>query len=330
MKHTLKGLSLAATAATMLAVVPAAQAEKIRIAGNFASDHSSSLAMNVFKEEVEKLTNGGLTVDLFPDMQLGGAQENVDQVRSGTVFATWISIAYLSRTVPELEAVSLPFVFADREQAFKVMDGKVGDLLDEKLAAKGYTSLGYMELGSRNVTNNVRPIKTIEDFKGLKIRLQPNETHLATFRAIGANPVSMGIKEVYSALQQGVLDGEENPYSIILTRRFDEVQKYLSDSGHFFDFIVVAANKKKYDGMSAEHKDAVDKAMAKAVAWQRQKAADEDLKARDELVKRGMQFDPISAETRAALKSASSGVVDELRKKIGSDIIDAVLSEAQK
>jgi len=330
MKKYLKALGMTAVAATIMGTAAMAQAEKIRIAGNFAGDHSSSLAMKIFKEEVEKSTKGALTVDLFPDMQLGGAQENVDQVRSGTVFATWISIAYLSRTVPELEAVSLPFVFANREQAFKVMDGKVGEILDKKLAAKGYTSLGYMELGSRNVTNNVRPLKSLEDFKGLKVRLQPNETHIATFRAIGASPVSMGIKEVYSALQQGVLDGEENPYSIILTRRFNEVQKYLSDSGHFFDFIIVAANKRKFDGLKPEMKKAVRAAMGKAVAWQRKKAAEEDLAARDKLIKQGMQFDSISPEVRAQLTKATAGVVGELRKKIGSDTIDAVLAEAKR
>jgi len=232
--------------------------------------------------------------------------------------------------VPELEAVSLPFVFANREQAFRVMDSPVGDLLNEKLGKKGYTALGYMELGSRNATNNVRPLKSIEDFKGLKIRLQPNETHLATFRAIGANPVSMGIKEVYSAMQQGVLDGQENPFSIIATKRFDEVQKYLSDSGHFFDFIILAANKRKFEKMSPANQDAIRKATAKAIAWQRAKAAEEDVASIKELQKRGMQFDPLSDATRAALKKATSGVVGELKKKIGNDVIDAVLAEAAK
>lgn len=307
-----------------------AQAQKLRIAGNFPKDHSSSQAMEIFKTEVEKLTGGKLTVDLFPDMQLGGAQENVDQVRSGTVFATWIGVAYLSRTVPELEAVSLPFVFADREKAFKVMEGRVGALLDQKLAAKGYASLGYMELGMRNVTNSVRPIRSLADFKGLKIRLQPNETHLATFRAIGANPVSMGIQEVYSALQQRVIDGHENPYSIILTRRFDEVQKYLSDSGHFFDFIIVAANKRQFDNLKPDDKKAVQSAMSKALAWQHKQAAEEDLKARDELIKRGMQFDKISPAARTEMVKATAGVVDLLKKRIGSDVIDAVMAEVQK
>jgi tripartite ATP-independent transporter DctP family solute receptor len=327
-RKCLAGLATLLVAVALVGAAGAAQAQKIRIAGNFAVDHSSSKAMEVFKSELEALSGGAVSADIFPAMQLGGAKENVDQVRSGTIFGTWIGIAYLSRTVPELEAVSLPFVFDSRETAFRVIDGKVGDLLNEKLAAKGYVALGYMELGSRNVTNNVRPIKTMADFAGLKIRLQPNETHLATFRAIGANPVSMGIKEVYSALQQGVLDGQENPFSIISTRRFDEVQKYLSDSGHFFDFIIIAANKKKFDGMAPEAQEAIRGAMRKAVEWQRAKAAEEDVASRAELVKRGMTFDPLSGKVRAELQKSTAGVVDELRAKIGSDVIDAVLADA--
>src|SRR5690606_17608450 len=105
---------------------------------------------------------------------LGGATENVDQTRSGTIFGTMLGVAYLSRVVPEFEAISLPFVFSSREDAYRVVDGEVGDLLDEKMAAKGFKGLGYGELGFRHVTNNVRPIKTLADFKDLKIRLQPN------------------------------------------------------------------------------------------------------------------------------------------------------------
>jgi len=327
MRRSLRGLAVVLATTVGLAMASGAQAEKIRIAGNFAVDHSSSKAMEIFKSELSKLTGGGLTADVFPAMQLGGAKENVDQVRSGAVMGTWIGIAYLSRTVPELEAVSLPFAFANREQAFKVIDSKVGDLLNKKLSQKGYTVLGYMELGSRNVTNNKRPLKTLDDFKGLKIRMQPNETHLASFRAIGANPAPMGIKEVYSAMQQGVLDGQENPYSIIATRRFNEVQKYLSDSGHFFDFIIVAVNKKRFESLKPNHQAAVRQAMAKAIAWQRSKAAEEDTTSKNALIAGGMNFHPISADVRAQLKAATAGVVTDLKKKIGPEIIDAVLAE---
>ena len=319
----------AVAAIAAVALTAPAKAENIRIAGNFAVDHSSSQAMEKFAEALSEKTGGELTAQIFPAMQLGGAEENVDQVRSGVIFGTWIGAAYLSRTVPELEAISLPFAYPDREAAFAVVDGPVGDLLEEKLAEKGFIPLGWMELGTRNVTNNVRPIETVEDFEGLKIRLQPNETHLATFRAIGANPVSMGIKEVYSALQQGVLDGQENPYSIILTRRFDEVQEHLSDTAHFFDFIPVVANERAFEGLSEEHQQAVREAMAEAVDWQRAKAAEEDEAARKALIEAGMTFTPIPDETRAELRERTAPVVDELKERIGPEVVDAVLDQVE-
>jgi tripartite ATP-independent transporter DctP family solute receptor len=196
--------------AAALGAGPAA-AQQLRIASNFPTQHTSSVAMEQFKAGVEAATKKELGVDLFPAMQLGGAQENVDQTRSGAIFGTVIGAAFLSRTAPEISALSVPFLFTDRKQAFRVVDGKVGKLIADRLEAKGFHLLGFMELGARHTTNNVRPIRTLADFRGLKIRLQPDDIHLATFRALGANPVAMDIKEVYSALQQGVLDGQENP-----------------------------------------------------------------------------------------------------------------------
>ncbi|SEG86166.1 TRAP transporter substrate-binding protein [Marinobacterium lutimaris] len=324
----LKGCSMALLCAGM--TFPAlSQAETLRLGGNFAADHSSSRAMEIFKAELEK-ADVDVDAALFPAMQLGGAQENVDQVRSGAIFGTWIGIAYVSRIVPELEAVSLPFAFDSREQAFKLIDGPVGDTFNELLAKKGFTALGYMELGFRNITNNERPIESADDLDGLKIRLQPNETHLATFRALGANPVSMDVKELYGALQQGVLDGQENPYSIIETKRFNEVQKYLSDSKHFYDFIVVLANKDNFDSLSAEKQAAVKSALAKAVSWQREQAAAEDKQARQALIDAGMVFTPISDETRDELRARTSGIKDTLREKLGTEIIDQVEAELAK
>ncbi|WP_108445655.1 TRAP transporter substrate-binding protein [Halomonas denitrificans] len=304
-----------------------AGADTLRFGGNFTDDHSSSRAMEIFQERLAERTDGDLTAQLFPNMQLGGAGENVDQVSSGAIMGTWIGISYLSRTVPELEALSLPFAFDSREDAFALIDGEVGELLDEKLAEAGFTALGYMELGFRHVTNSVRPLESVADFQDLKIRLQPNQTHLDTFRAIGANPVSMDINEVYGALQQGVLDGQENPYSIISTKRLDEVQEYLSDTGHFYDYIVVVANRDTFEGLDEAEQQAVMAAMDEAVAWQRETAAEEDAAARETLIERGMQFTPISDETRSALRDASQGVVDDLREKIGAEIVDRVLEE---
>ena len=324
-----KHLSGLLTGAAALALIAGgAAAETLRIAGNFPVEHSSSQAIEIFADKVAELTGGALEIETFPAMQLGGAEENVDQVRSGVIFGTWIGTAYLSRTVPELEAISLPFVYPDRETAFRVIDGEVGEMIGEKLAERGFEGLGWMELGSRNVTNSVRALESVEDFEGLKLRMQPNETHLATFRAIGASPVSMGISEVYSALQQGVLDGQENPYSIIATRKFDEVQAHLSDSGHFFDFITLVANQRKFDRLPEDQQQALRDAAAEAVAWQRERAAEEDEAAKAALIEAGMTFTPLTDEVRAELQARSAGVIDELKGRIDPALIDAVVAGA--
>jgi tripartite ATP-independent transporter DctP family solute receptor len=321
---------VAAAVAGVIGCGSASAQEKIRIAGNFSLEHSSSVAIEQFKKDVEAATGGKLVVEVFPAMQLGGAQENVTQVRAGTIMMTWVGMAFLSRTVPELEAVSLPFMYPNREVAYKVMDGPIGTLIDQKMADKGFISLGFMELGPRQVTNSVRPIKTMADLKGLKIRLQPNETHLATFRALGANPIAMDIREVYSAMEQKVIDGHENPYALIIDSRFYEVQKYVSNTAHFFDFIAVVANRKKFEALSPEFQTAIKTAMAKAVASQRLAATKADATALAELQKKGMQFDAMPPSEREAMRKATAGVVDDIKKRVGPELVDRVLVEVKK
>jgi tripartite ATP-independent transporter DctP family solute receptor len=324
----LKRAFFAAACAVVLGAGPAG-AQTLRIASNFPTQHTSSVAMEGFKAEIESATKKELGVDLFPAMQLGGAQENVDQVRSGAIFGTVIGAAFLSRTVPEISALSVPFLFTDRRQAFRVVDGKVGELIAQKLADKGFLHLGFMELGSRNLTNNTRPIKTLADFKGLKIRLQPDDIHLATFRALGANPVAMDIKEVYSALQQGVLDGQENPYAVIRDRNFNQVQKYLTGTGHFFDFILVAANRKRFEALGPGQQKAIRAAMQKAVAKQRADAEKADTESLEDLKKRGMQFETPSPRLISEMRNATAGVVDLLKKKVDPRLVDEVLASAK-
>ena len=322
--------TLAALAFTLGLASSGAHAETLRLAGNFAADHSSSKAMEKLKTELKRLSNGSLDVDLFPAMQLGGAKENVDGVRAGTIFGTWVGAAFVSRLVPEIEALSVPFLFENREAAWRVVDGPVGELIDAKLAAKGFTALGWMELGARHITNSKRPIKTLDDFKGLKVRMQPNETHLATFRALGANPIAMDVKELYSALQQGVVDGQENPYPIIQANRYFEVQKYITNTGHFFDFIVILANKKQVDALKPEQKKALTEAIKATVSEQRKLAAEADAAALADLKAKGMQFDELSPQAAAELRKATAGIVDEVRKRATAEVVDRVVAEARK
>lgn len=329
MKPTLARLALASLLA-LGASLPAAAQQKLQIAGNFATEHPSSVAVEqVFRKEVARLTNNQLQVDVFPAMQLGGAKENVDAVRSGTLALTWVGAAFLSRIAPELEAVSLPFVFANRESAFRVIDGPVGQAIDRKLQDKGFLSLGWMELGMRHVTNSKAPIRTIADFKGLKVRLQPNETHLSTFRTLGANPVAMDVKELYSALEQRVVDGQENPYTVIAASRFGEVQKHLSNTGHFFDFIAVVASKRAFEQLKPEYQKAVREAMATTIAHQRKLAAEQDAVRFAEL-KAKMTYTEITPAAREEMRKATLPVIEDVKKRAGADLVNQVLGEAAK
>lgn len=330
MKRSINAVAAGLALAALLAGTAGAQ-ERLRIAGNFSTEHSSSKAIEEFKKGVEAATKGALIIETFPAMQLGGAQENVSQTRAGTIAATWVGMAFLARTVPELEAVSLPFMFPNRQVAYRVMDSDtVGKLLVDKLADKGFVLLGFMELGPRQVTNSVRAIKTVEDLKGLKIRLQPNETHLATFRALGAAPLAMDIKEVYSAMQQKVIDGHENPYALIIDSRFFEVQKYVSNTSHFFDFIAVVANKKVFDGLKPEFQAVVRDEMKKAVDAQRIAATAADAGALKELQSKGMQYDELPAPEIAKMREMTKGVVEDIKKRLGAEMVDRVLAEVAK
>jgi tripartite ATP-independent transporter DctP family solute receptor len=322
---------IATLMAPLLAAAPIAHAQvKWRAAGNFAVEHTSTEAMKLFKEEVEKATGGKLVIDLFPAMQLGGAQENVQAVRTGSIQICWIGMAFLSRTVPELEALSLPFLFTSREQAFRVADGPIGREIDRKMADKGLTLLGFMELGARHVTNSKRPIRTLEDLKGLKIRLQPNETHLATFRALGANAVAMDVKELYPAMQQGVVDGQENPFAIIAANRYFEVQKYMSNTGHFFDFITIVAHRKTFEALPPAQQKAIRDGMDAAVRYQRERAKLQETDSIVTIRQRGVQYDEVSPKLIADMRTATAGIVDDVRKRAGDDLVRRVLAEAAK
>ena len=289
--------TLLVTSAIAFMVLPSHAKSVIRVAGNFDNEHSSSLAIMKFEEELERLSNGEIDVNVFPSQQLGGAAENVQAVKIGAIELMWVGTAYLTRTVPELEIIGLPFQFPNREAAFKIVDGAVGIELDKAMASEGLTSMGYMELGFRNLTNNVRPIDNIEDIKGLKIRLQPNKTHLATFRELGANPVAMDVKELYSALEQGVIDGEENPFAIINVAGYAEVQKYVSNTGHFFDFISVVSNKKWFDSLDGKTQAIVKEAMNTAITYQRKLAAEQDAAGLNTLIKKGMIYNEVSRQS---------------------------------
>jgi tripartite ATP-independent transporter DctP family solute receptor len=326
-KGLVKALISAAIILAMISLTWPVYAEPLVLRIGFAPEHRAfNKAMEIFQTELTRRTRAALEIEFVPTLKLGGVKELIDGLRADKLFAALSPMAYLSRLVPETEALSLPFVFKDADHARQAGDGAVGKLIEARLVAKGFISLGWMALGARHVTNARGPLKTLDDFKGLKIRVQPSETHMATFRALGANPVAMDIKEVHKALQQGDIDAEENPYEVVQSFEFHEVQKYLSDTGHVFDFVIFVASKKTFASLPPEQQKAIRDAARIATAQQWKMAAAVDEAAFAALKESGMQFDPIPAPTRVEFKKAMSSVIDGARKRLGAELVDQAIA----
>jgi len=315
--------ALLALAVTLVLATPAsAQQVKIRFAGNLPPENSNSRAMEVFKHEVERLSAGGMLVDTFPAMQLGGAKDNLDQVKTGTLQAAYLSTAFMTGFVSKLGVFNLPFIFKDRETAFRVLDGPIGKEIEREMEKAGFKNLGFWENGWRHMTNSKRPITTRDDLSGLKIRLQNNSVHLRTFKLLGANPVPMDIKEVYSAMQQGVIDGHENPFCNTLNLKFYEVQKYLSVSGHFYDLMGAIMNKRFYDSLPKDKQGIIDRAARAATEFQRKQAVEDDLKCLEALKQKGMQVNTMSPVALVKFREMTLPVYKEFEKELTKDLID--------
>jgi tripartite ATP-independent transporter DctP family solute receptor len=320
-----------AAAALALAIVSSSRAQPVSLtmASAINAEHTSSKAMEIFKADVARRSKNAIDVELVPDMKLGGALDIVQKVRADGIFATWVATTFLARLLPPVDAVNLPFVFRNYEDAMRTVNGPVGKLIEAQLDAKGFTTLAWMQLGARNVENSKRPLKTIDDFKDLKIRVQPSEILTATFRSLGATPVVVDTKNNYEALQHGDIDGVEIPYSIVSGYRFSDYLKYVSDTDHLLELVVLIANKKAFMRLTPEQQKAVRDA-AKVAALQQRKMADEGEKAAlADLQARGLQFDPVPSETRVALRKAADGVIGRMKKRIGAELVDKVIAEAE-
>jgi tripartite ATP-independent transporter DctP family solute receptor len=316
--------------AAALAMASPSQAQPVSLtfASSVNSEHTSSLAMDMFKAEVARRTKDTVEIDIAPGMKLGGAMEILQKVRTDAMFGTWVSIAFVSRLVPQIDALTLPFVFRNYDDAMRVVNGPVGKRIEAELDAKGFVTLGWMELGARHVLNARRPLKTLDDVKGLRIRTQPGETYMATFRALGAIPLAVDPKDLYLAQQQGHIDAMEVPYSIVNSEeyKFYEHLKYISDTSHILEFMVVIANKKAFTRLTPEQQKVIRDAARLATAQQRKMAEEGEATALADLKAKGLQFDPVPPETRVALRKATAGVIDSMKSRVGADVVDNVFT----
>lgn len=295
-----------------------------RASGSYPEGHSTTAGAKVFKDVAAQMSDETVRVDLFPNNTLGGALEQVDQLRTNQIQMAWGSIGFYDKLVPELGAAILPFAATSPEQAICQMESGLGKFLEDKMAQKGVLVLGWAQVGARHVTNNKRPITSVADMEGLKIRTLPGEAWQLTFRALGANPTPIDIKELYQAMQQGVVDGQENPYDNMVVRKFSEVQKYLSNTGHFYDWAAYMVNKAAFEKLSDEQQKAVREAAAKATEEQRAISLRENKVARDQLIKEGMEYHELSSDDLMKFRDATHSVYVAMRERLGDEAMDLV------
>jgi tripartite ATP-independent transporter DctP family solute receptor len=318
-------------AAMMTAASGASAQEVLRVGAVVFGDHSSVRAIReVFVPEVAKNTQGRYKVEIYSDSQLGGNAEVVQQTRNGTIFGCFVSAAWVTSYVPKLGVGGLPFLFADRQHAFNAFDGPAGDEIRKALDSSGFVTLGFMELGFRHLTTSRKKVSTPADLKGLKIRLQSNPVHIETFRLLGANPVQIDGQELFAALNQGVADGQENPFSVIsLFKLYEAKQKYLTETGHFYDILTFLGSKRILDKMTPADRDAILAAAAKTTELQRRYAAEEEDKYRQNLVDKGVEITKLTPEQRKAFEQATAPVYAKIERDLGADFVKRFIAAAR-
>lgn len=234
-----------------------------------APDTPKGQAAERFKQLAEKLTNGRVKVEVYPNSQLYKDREEIEALQSGAVQMLAPSLAKFGPMgAREFELFDLPYLFPDQEVLHRVMDGEVGKKLFAKLDTKGVTGLAYWDNGFKQMSSN-RPMHRVADFAGLKMRIQSSKVLSAQMKALGANPQVMAFSEVYTALQQGVVDGTENPVSNFYTQKMNEVQKHMTMSNHGYLGYAVIVNKKFWEGLPADVRSELTQAMKEATAFER-------------------------------------------------------------
>jgi len=305
------GLAFAASAGTT-----------IKVGHGAAEAFHMHRALLKFEELVEAGSGGEIDVQIFPSSQMGPDREMIEGVQTGVLEMAIPPSSFFAGWDPAFAVIELPYMYASKDIAFDVLDGSAGDGMLSRVENQGLVGLGWLELGVRNVTNNVRPVATPEDLEGVKLRTMKVPAHVATFETLGANPTPMNFGEVYSALQQGVIDGQENPLAIIASQRFYEVQKYLSTTGHVFAVYMPVISKPFFESLSAEHQKLVRDSMAAARDHQAQLVASEDAAQLEQIRAAGVEVLELTAEQRQVFADKTESVRLQYREKVGAEAYD--------
>ncbi len=272
---------------------------------------------------IQERTKGAVKIEIFPAGQLGkGERELVEGLQIGTIDLVVTSTGPMGGFVPQMLVVDLPFLFRDNSHVDKVLDGPIGEGLLRELEKAGIKGIAFWENGFRNLTNNKRPVSRPEDVKGLKLRTMENEVHMEAFRNLGADPTPMAWGEVYTALQQGVIDGQENPIGIIRTHKIYEVNRHLALTGHVYSPALLLINEKKFKGFAPDLQRIFIEAGREAAKFERKFNRDSEAKWLEELKGFGMQ---ITTPDKRAFQKATEPTYKKYETRFGKDLIDKII-----
>lgn len=284
------------------------------------------VAADRWQEVVEEGTEGRFSFRHFPNSGLGGEREVLEGIQIGTVEATIVSSGTLSNFVPETGVADIPFLFRNLEHARNVMDGPIGQELIDKFEDVGMVALAWGEQGFRHITNNRGAIEEPADMAGLSLRTMENPVHIRAFETLGAAPTPMAWPEVISALQQGTIDGQENPLSVITSANLAEVQEYLTISGHVYSPAMLLVSPQLWNGMSEEDQAVFREAAAEAVVAMRAFVDEVEQAGVEELREAGMQVGELSEDQRAAFQEALEPAYEQYYNEYGRELIDEIIA----
>lgn len=309
-------------AAALALATPAAAETVLKFAHPTPESDIQHLMAKFFAEKMDERTNGEVTVQIFPAGQLGSDVQALDGTRSGIIDFQLAGLNNFTGLVPEAGAFTLPFMFPDRETAYKVLDGDVGKGLGTKFEEFGLMLLGLPENGFRNMTNDRGPIVEPSDVEGLQMRVNNSQALSDMFEALGANPVQLDVNELYTALETGVVDSQDHPIPVTLSFRFYEVQKYLSLTRHAYSPVGWVMNLNAFKELSEENQAILVEVAAEAVDYQRNLA----ISGEEEMLKTlSADMEINNNVNSAAFQEAARPVWDQFVENNGSDIIDAIL-----
>jgi tripartite ATP-independent transporter DctP family solute receptor len=317
-------------AAGGLAMAQDIQERTIRLGHLNNADHPTSFGAKKFAELVAAKSGGKITVKEFPSSQLGNELQQQSALQGGVQEMFVASTTSLTGIVKEFGLFDFPFLFANAKQADAMVDGPLGKMLSEKLAEKGVVVLGFFDLGFRNVTNSKHPITKGEDLAGLKLRVIPNPVFLETFRTFNANPLPMPFAELYGALESKAVDGQENPFAVILSSKFFEVQKFVSGTNHVYATNPMQISKRFWDRLSATEKKLIQDAATEAQNYQRTVSREASAKAVGELQAKGMVYNELAPAEVARMRAAVKPVHDKFAASYEPAVVNLFRSELER